>query len=232
MEKQIANFRNHYIVCGAGPTGRAICEELYKTGRPFVVIEKDQQHAKRLESHGYLVVLDDAMEDEALKKAGIEHAYGVFCALGSDRDNAFVSLSARGLNPKIKIVGEQVDEGVREKLLRSGTDAVVNPRFIGGLRMASEMIRPAAVGFMDAMIRGQTEGTYRIEEIEILPGSILENKPVKNIKTCVSPDTLALAVRNAKAVYEINPSPERLLKAGETVVVLANSEKIQKLDLK
>ncbi|MBI4369652.1 MAG: NAD-binding protein [Elusimicrobia bacterium] len=220
MEKEIAALKDHYIVCGAGPTGRAIVEELHKTGRAFIVIEKDKEKVERFRDRGYLVMESDPTDDESLGAAGVGRAKGVFCSLDADRDNAFVALSARGLNPSLRIVTEQVEEGVREKLLRSGSDIVVNPGFIGGLRMASEMIRPAAVGFMDSMIRGATKETFRIEEVVVPAGSAFVGRGIRELKKEILDDALLLALRQEQGQYEINPSDDLVIAAGTVLVLL------------
>lgn len=121
MEDRIKELKDHYIVCGFGFTGKSIIEELAKTDHPFVVIEMDEKKTKRLMEMGHLVIQGDALRDETLEKADIMDAKGLFCALERDPDNVFIAISARGLNP--------------------------------GLRMASEMIRPTAVSFLDSMIK-------------------------------------------------------------------------------
>ncbi|MFA6030499.1 MAG: potassium channel protein [Elusimicrobiota bacterium] len=227
MKAKISALKNHYIVCGGGSTGRTIMEELSKTGRPFVVIDRDPQKAAHCEEKGWLVVQGDALSDEALREAGAERAQGVFCALTDDRDNSFVALSARGLKADLRIVSQLHDQTVREKLLRSGADAAVSSSFIGGLRMCSEMVRPMAVGFMDSMIR-ERENTSRFEDVPIPTGSRLAGKPVGKVKGAEGGAALVLAVRSATG-YEINPPPDRALHPGETLVVLGTVEQIHAL---
>lgn len=230
MEDKIAKLSSHYILCGAGHTGRSIKEELAKTKRPFVVIESQPEKAEKLKEEGLMVVCGDATDDEVLKKSGIERARGLFATLTSDRDNAFVTLTARGLNPKLRIVAEQVEEGVREKLIRSGANAVINPGFIGGLRMASEMIRPAAVKFLDAMIREGGE-IVRIEEIRVPENSPLLGKPIQEIKGSEGNRALLLAVQDPLTKkFDINPRPEKPIQAKERLVVMGTVEHIQELE--
>ncbi|MBI5242571.1 MAG: potassium channel protein [Elusimicrobia bacterium] len=227
MLKKIATLKDHYIVCGGGGIGRTIMEELSKTRRPFVSIERNPEKAAHIESKGWLVIKGDSLDDETLRSAGIERAYGLFCALTGDRDNSFAAISARGLNPNLRIVSQLHDESVREKLLRSGADTTVSSGHIGGLRMASEMIRPAAVGFMDSMIRER--GTaYRFEDVPLPPDSKMTGRALGEIKTQPGETALILAVRSGPG-YEVNPPPERLLKAGESLVVLGDVEQVRRL---
>lgn len=223
MQKLIDKLENHYIICGAGHAGGVIAGELRKTGRPIVVIEKDKETLEKFHERmgdDILVIEGDATEDEALTKAGIARAKGVFAVLATDQDNAFVALSAKGVNPKARVVCCQKELGVREKLFRSGADNVVNPEFIGGLRMASEMIRPAATGFLDSMIKDK-DSVVRFDEIAVPEGSPFVGKTIGTIKGAQGKAPLVVAVlENGSGKYDINPEPERTISAGERLVLI------------
>lgn len=230
MNKRIDSLQNHYILCGAGYAGRVIIEELTKTQRPLVVIDKDQAVCQELSDGGVLAFPGDATQDAVLQQAGIERATGLFAALSSDRDNAFVALTARGLNPKIRIVSEEVDAQVRQKLLRSGASAVVNPYVIGGLRMASEMIRPAVVGFLDHMLRREDE-VVRFEEIAVGANCRWVGKAVGEVKGAQGNSALVVSLLT-NGTYELNPPLDRLLRAGDTLVVIGTVSQIADLKRK
>jgi voltage-gated potassium channel len=200
-----------------------------------VLIEKNPEALRRfLDRLGgvCLSVEGDATEDEILKLAGVERAAGVFAVLATDQDNAFVALSAKGLNPKARVVSSQKELGVREKLFRSGADHVVNPEFIGGLRMASEMIRPAAVGFLDSMIR-EKGNVMRFEEVLVPEGSSYVGKTLEGVNGSQGEAPLLVAVLDcASGKYEINPRPQRLLRAGEKLVLIGEIEQLTELKKK
>jgi voltage-gated potassium channel len=167
MERRVAGLRDHIVVCGGGDTGRHIARELLATRTPFVVIEIDrgqEEHLKRLGPE-VIYVFGDATDAETLRQAGVGAARGLLACLPSDKDNLFALLSARELNPKIRIVSRVVDEASRGKLLRAGADAVVSSTSIGALRLASEMIRPTVVHVLDAMLR--EAGAVRVQEIVV-----------------------------------------------------------------
>ena len=231
MKEKIAKLSGHYIVCGAGHTGRIILEELQKTGRAAVVVDRDPAVVDHLRELGILAFAGDATDDESLAAAGIERAKGLFGALPSDQGNVFVSISARGMNPSLRIVSRQRERGVEAKLKRSGSDAAVDPGFIGGLRMASEMIRPAAVGFLDSMIRADGKAV-RIEEVAVLPRSALEGKPLGDVKGAAGGAALVLAVRGQGGEYEINPLPDRPLRAGDVLIAMGSKQEIAALEQK
>lgn len=229
MQAKIAKLKGHYIVCGAGHTGRIILEELEKTGRQVVVLDQDPARVEPLRERGVLAFVGDATQDETLIAAGIARASGLFGALPSDQGNVFIAISARGLNPGLRIVSRQTERGVEDKLKRSGADVAVDPGFIGGLRMASEMIRPAAVGFLDSMIRAEGK-VLRIEEIAVPEGSPLDGKPLGAAKGAEGGAALVLAVRDgAGKEYVMNPPPSRVLRSGDTLIAMGSKEEIQEL---
>jgi voltage-gated potassium channel len=232
MQKEIDKLSGHYIVCGVGHAGGVICSELWKTGRSFVVVDKNKESLEKLlEKHGkgLLYVAGDATADETLQAAGVARSAGVFAVLPTDQDNAFIALSAKGLNPKVRVVCSQKEVGVREKLLRSGADNVVNPEFIGGLRMASEMIRPAATGFLDSMIR-ERGSVVRFDEIAVPEGSRMVGRPVSDIKGAQGNAPLLVAVQDpGTGKYDINPEPGRLILSGERLVLLGEAAQLSEL---
>ena len=233
MQAKIAKLSGHYIICGAGRTGEAVIGELKKTGRAFVIIERSKEVIQRTQERFgesfCLIVEGDATEDEVLRAAGVERAVGVFAVLSSDQDNAFVALSAKGLNPRARLVSAQKGMGVREKLLRSGADNIVNPEFIGGLRMASEMLRPAATGFLDSMIRDR-DSVVRFDEIAVPESSPFIGRPVSEVKGSEGGVPLLVAVQEASGgKFDINPMASRKIAAGERLVLLGEVSRLREL---
>ncbi|MHB8829173.1 MAG: potassium channel family protein [Syntrophales bacterium] len=229
MEKEIAKLSGHYIVCGVSHSARVIMDELEKTGRTFVVVDQDRETVERLIYEGFKVVEGDATEEETLKKAGIMKATGVFAVLASDQYNAFLALTAKGLNPNVRVVSTQRELAVRQQLLRSGADNVVNPQYIGGLRMVSEMVRPATVGFLDSMMR-ERDSVVRFDEVAVPEGSPLAGRPVGDVKGAEGHAPLLVAVLEKETgKYDINPDSGRLIKAGDRFVFIGEAAKLFEL---
>lgn len=227
MQAKIAELEGHFIVCGGGHTGRIILEELEKTGRSVVLVDQDKDVVEHLSQKGALAIAGDATDDETLTAAGIQRAKGLFGALPTDPGNVFVAITARGLNPALRIVSRQQERGVEDKLRRSGADVAVDPGLIGGLRMASEMIRPAAVGFLDSMIRAEGK-VFRIEEVPVVDR--VGGQPVGPVKGSEGGAALVLAVRLADGkTYDINPVPDRKMTPGEVLVAMGSKEQIKDL---
>lgn len=229
MQNKIEQMEGHFVVCGASRPGLSVCEELFKTSRAFVLVVLAEDEVKKYMGRGWCAVAGDASSCATLEAAGIKKARGIFCALPGDKDNGFVSITARGLNPALKIVTVQNehDEEMKDKLVRAGADIVINPSHIGGLRMASEMLRPATVKFLDSMLRGQKAGV-RFEDMEAGAGA--EGRPLGDFKGAGSRGALVVALKNPGTQdYEINPLPEVKLKKGDVLVALGTPEELKAL---
>jgi len=230
MEKEIRNLRNHMIVCGAGETGTCIARELMATGARFVVIEKDAGRVEALQRLGDLLFIHgDATEDETLIEARIDHAAGLAATLSSEKDNLFLTLTSRQLNPTVRIVARGLDENMNQKLRMAGANATVSPTVIGGLRMASVLIRPTVVSFLDTMLR-DSKGAIRFEELHITPSSRFANQSIRSTNLREDSNLLIVALQRPGASnFEYNPSADTVLENGTTLVVLGESRDIHKL---
>lgn len=229
MNKEIDNLREHYIVCGDSPTGRYAIEELLKTRNPFVVIETDKDKIATLAESGILCIDGDATTDAVLLAAGIERASGLFCNLPSDAENLFVVLTAKGLNPGLRVVSNAVDEESQHKLIKVGADRVVLPNAIGGLRMVSEMLRPSVVTFLDLMLRAKDK-TIRVEEIGLAAGSPYIGKTLGETGILTIPDVtvVALVLRKGEA-YRFNPPHDTPLHEDMVIIVMGVVEAINRI---
>jgi len=230
MEKEIRKKRGHFIVCGAGSTGFYIIEELLATGRDFVVIDKERENMERARKDGeFPYVLGDATDDDILLKAGIKEAGGIVTALPDDKDNLFVTVSARELNKNIRIIAKVIDPQSRSKMILAGATSVVSPNAIGGLRMVSEMVRPHVVTFLDKMLRERDE-VYRFEEVKIPEGSRFIGKKLKETGILDEMGIPILAIRESGIENFIyNPKPDTEIKKEMVFVVLAKSDEVRRL---
>ena len=231
MEKKISQLKDHYIVCGLGNTGRHVVEELQKTSSPHVVIEHSEEVLNRyreLFPDGELLsVTGDATEEEVLQAAGLDRARGLIAALDVDKDNLVITVMVRQKNPRIRIVARCIDPRFTDRLLRAGANSTVSPNRIGGLRLASEMLRPHVVSFLDLMLKEQTR-TLRIEEIEVGPSPWVE-KRVSDLDLKVRFGLLLLAVKDAGgATYWANPPENLALRQGTVLIVMGDVVQIHK----
>jgi len=232
MFKKIEKMRGHIIVCGVGGTGSHIVNELVSTAWPFVAIEIDSERLKRLQeahSNKVLTINDDATDDQVLLAAGIKHASGVVASLPDDKGNLYVVVTAKGLNPNLRIVAKAMDENAIQKLTVAGADAVVSVNTIGGMRMVSEMIRPHVVGFLDKMLRDKDKN-LRFEEVTIPPGSSLVNTMLMESGLRKERNLLIVAARDSDTrEYTYAPGGNLALKEGMTLILLGETESVRRL---
>jgi len=199
-------------------------------GEQVVLIEQDEQRINLCEELGdILYVRGDSTEDDNLIAAGIKKAAGIIITLPHDKDNVYTTMAARMLNPNIRIISRMVDTKMEPKLRNAGADGVVSPNFIGGLRMASEMIRPAAVHFLDKMLRSK-EGNMRIHQITISSDSDFVGKTIKTARLKDKYNIMVLACQEqAKKDFLINPPSSTSLNAGTTLMVLGDVKTIKEV---
>ena len=225
MGKEIDKLSNHIILCGAGRIGREIAEEFYQTLTPFVIIETSEDKLKLLP---YLAetphLIGDATHDEVLEKAGVARARGLVAALPEDQANVFLVLGVRALNSKLRIISRLSEDQNRQKLLRAGADEVVHTEAIGGFRMASMMIRPSVVSFLDQMLR-VTGQTLRVEELAV--NEALSGQPLEQVRIPERTGLLVLAMKSKEAGdYQFNPLPSTNLNEGDILIVMGSPEQL------
>lgn len=218
MEQKIARMGGHYIVCGIGRVGGYVVDELLKTERAFVAIDVDPARiAAHQERTGHdIVLLGDASDDDLLLKAGVARAVGVFAVTGDDSRNLVVSLSAKQLNPGVRVVARVHDRHNVEKTRRAGADEIVSPDFTGGLRIASAMLRPNAVNLMDMMLH--TDENLRVEEVVVPPDTKVERAG----QLMGRHEWLLVALRDPRGQWSFNPGHDQPVARGDTIIAIVN----------
>jgi voltage-gated potassium channel len=228
MERRIASLTAHVIVCGGGETGRAIARELLATRTPFLVIEMDpaNEPAVRKLATDILYIIGDATDPDVLRGARVESARGVITCMPSDKDNLFTMLTARELNPQVRIVTRVGSEDSRSKLLRAGADAVVSSKTIGALRLASEMLRPHVVSVLDAMLREPS--AVRVEEVPV--GAAVAGRALGDLRLQERAGVIVFAMRaGADRRHVFNPPPDRRLDVGDVLIACADHHQLEAL---
>ncbi|MHC4887542.1 MAG: potassium channel family protein, partial [Planctomycetota bacterium] len=228
--KRIDALHDHTIICGCGETGFHITRELIATRRPFVIIESNLDRIAALEAGlGEVLHIDaDASEDAVLLKAGIDRAEGLISALPSDKDNLLVTITARQLNPDLRIISRCVDMKNGPKLKKAGADSVVSPNMIGGLRMVSEMIRPSVVTFLDVMLRDKRQ--VRIEEAVVKAGSPYAGSTLQEAHFRQQAAINIIATRGPdEEEFTYNPHASTPLKEGTTLIIIGAPSEIAKV---
>jgi len=230
VQKKVDSLKNHVIVCGFGRNGKQAAQKLLDYKQPFVVIEKDESVVERITDDNMLIIFGNANEDEILIKAGIERARSIICALPSDADNLFIVLSARQINGKLKIISRATEETSSRKLKLAGADNVIMPDKIGGDHMASLVVVPDLVEFLDNLTVSGEDDSINVEQI-----------PFEKI--CIDGEELAIAeldlrrktgcsiigYKSPNGEYIVNPEPSLILKKDSKLILIGRPNQIEKL---
>ena len=227
MKAKIAKLKGHFILCGYGRVGQEIARTFSEEKASFVVIENNEERLTKAERDGYLCLLGDATSDETLKKAGITRARGLVAALGSDTDNTYITLSARGLRPDLLIEARSSSEEAEVKLKRAGADRVISPHLIGGHRMAMLALRPAVVDFIDTV-------TYRpgrelqLENVDVAGGSSLVGQALGQVRDQDGITVLAMRKKSGKLLA--NPPDKETIEDGDRLIVIGTKKRLAALE--
>jgi voltage-gated potassium channel len=226
VKRGVAKMKNHRIICGGGRTGSVIADDFRDEGQEFVVIENNTERVKELRKKEILVVEGDATSEGTLKEAGVERASGLVSTLPDDADNLFLSITAKGLNPNLDIVSRASSERTAKMLHKTGVKKVVMIEEIGGRRLARSLTKPAVVDFIDFATK---RGEASLESFKVQPGAKIANKKIKDLrfKERIGASIVAI-LRDGRVISSVGPEDEIL--EGDTVVVIGQKERIEKLE--
>jgi len=226
MTDAVNKLSGHYILCGFGRVGQTVARELVHSSRKVVVIDILAESLARARREGFLEVEGDATEEQTLKAAGIERAKGLITTIDSDAHNVYVILSARALNPSLFVVARANTADSEARLMQAGASRVVSPYTMAGHRLAELATRPRVVDFIDAAL-SHGELAFSMEEVEVVAG----NTATDGVTVGSLRDTgvFILAIVTGEKSYEPNPSADRVLRAGETLVVSGSVPRLKEL---
>jgi voltage-gated potassium channel len=228
MDKRIAGLTGHHIVAGLGRVGSVVADEFAGQGAPFVVVDANDDALALARDRGWAWVRGDATEECTLRAAGIERAHSLTAALDSDADNVFVVLTAHGIAPSLFIVARATTPSAEDKLRRSGADRVITPTEIGGRRMASMVMRPRVVDFLDLVAGGQrTE--LKLEEITLSPGDPYVGVTIADAHIRSTTGAYVLAIQGRDESVNSNPLSSTVMRAGDRLVVLGSDDQLRAL---
>jgi voltage-gated potassium channel len=229
MYKDINKLYGHYIVCGAGRVGAGVIRDISRSGHDLVVIEGDEGIADRLLAQGQLVLMGDATSEDVLRAAGIERARGIVCAVSSDPDNLYITLTARDLNKDLRIVARANDEAAVNRLLKAGANKVVSPALTGSTRMAQMLLRPAVADFLDlATMTERLE--LEMEQVEIGQDSPFIGHPLKETGIRSEHGVIVIAIRRADGAMIFNPFADTIIEERDELVALGSHSSLETLE--
>jgi len=225
MERRIAKMKDHYVVCGIGMVGLYIVHELYQTKYHLIAVDNDESKTEVLKAHklDLDLVVGDATENEVLEMAMVRQAKGLFATTNSDNDNIVISLTAKQINPGLRVIARCNDTKNIDKIRRAGADGVVALNYIGGLRMASEMVRPHVITLIDAMLRDRTS-QVRVEELHLPKHSPYVGKTLDDADFRAVGNILIIAIRKVHGDWVYNPAPDVVLEKDMHLIFLATPE--------
>lgn len=229
MKKQLEKISNHYIVCGYGRIGERIAKDLQNANIPVVVVDNRSSVTERLDQDRMLYVEGNAQQEETLDAAGIRRADGMVCALSRDEDNVFATLIGRELNEDLFILVRTNRHQNTKKILRSGANKVISPYEIGADRMANVILRPYVDQFIEKIMSGSTQD-HVFDEAKVFESSDLDGKTLAESKIRQKYFVVIVGIIPANSNELVfNPESSHRLQAGDSLIVLGNVDRIEKL---
>jgi voltage-gated potassium channel len=229
MFKDISKLSGHYIVCGAGRVGSRVIREIAHSGQDFVVIESNEAIAERILAEGHLVLMGDATDEAVLHAAAIERARGLVCAVSSDPDNLYITLTSRDINRDLFIVARANDEFAVNRLKKAGADRVVSPALTGSTQMAQMLLRPAVADFIElAMMTERLE--LEMEQIEIGPGSPFIGRALKDTGIRTDHGVIVIAIKRTSGQMIFNPSADTIIEERDMFVAIGSHDAVHNLE--
>ncbi len=228
VDKKIQKLKDHAIIIGYGRNGEQAAMELRDHGIDFVVIDKRENVISRIrEDEELLYIRGDATHEDVLKQAGVDSARALIATTPNDADNVFVALTARSMNPSLKIVSRASEMESISKLKRAGVTNVIMPERIGGQRMAKLVTQPDVVEFIEYILL-QKSKDVSLEEISCTNmADCFVNRALKELKSKDPSGVNIVGIKISGAKYVFNPAPELTLSRGDQLFVLGSPAQIK-----
>jgi voltage-gated potassium channel len=226
MQTKIKKLSNHYIIAGYGRVGRQVAEIFTQRKVPFIVIEKNNRALNQLEAEGHIYIEGEAIEDDALIRAGVERAKVLVSTLPSESDNVYLAMTARDFNHELFIICRADHPDGEKKLKRAGANQVVSPHILGGKRMAMSSLRPNVVDFMQ-----MTESGLGIEEVKLPPGCRYDGQTLIDSKIKAEFGMTVIGIRKNDGHMTVNPAPSEIIRENDILVVVGDTEDLERFTL-
>src|SRR4030095_15459940 len=227
MEREIDRLSDHYIICGAGRVGRSAARELARRPASFVIVDNNETKAARY-SNEWLVLVGDATKEQTLREAHIERARGLVAATTTDATNLYIVLTARGLNPKLKIIARASEEDAEKHLLTAGADSIVSPYSFAGQRIAQTFLRPHVVSFLDTATT-HLGMDLEIGEISVGPDSGFAGKTIETSRLRQERGVIILAIKRESGM-PFNPAPADRIEPGDFLIAMGEPAQLRQVE--
>jgi len=228
LDKRLKRMENHYIICGIGRVGIHVADELAAVGADFICIEKDPRVAEAGRKQDYLIIEDDATDDEALLRAGIDRAKGLICTMDSDVNNLFVTISARNIRKDIIIITRVADDRSIEKFKQAGATQVVSPYTMLGKRIARSVLKPTVESVLELALN-QPDFDFHVEEVRIEGCTPICRQSIQKsgIKQKTGASIISIVKKDKSLIN--NPSPDVMIGEGDTLILIGSNEQLGKV---
>jgi voltage-gated potassium channel len=228
MERDIARLTDHFIICGMGRVGRSVARELARKPVAFMFIENMESKRQKFASENWLVLAGDATQEPTLREAQIERARGLIAATTTDATNLYIVLTARGLNPRLKIIARASEDAAEKHLLTAGADSVVSPYSFAGQRIAQSLLRPHVVSFLDTATT-HLGMDLEIGEVHITSGSMFAGKTLESSRIRQERGVIVLAIKRRDAM-RFNPPPDERIEADDYLIAMGEPAQLRQLE--
>ncbi len=230
MDREIANLKDHYIICGAGRVGSSVALELSRKPYPFVIVESNEKSLAELDSK-WLMMIGDAASEKTLREAGIERAKGLVAATTTDATNIYIVLTAKSIKSSVKIIARASEQRAEKHLKTAGADLVISPYVAAGHRIAQSFVRPNVVDFLD--LATSRSGTFEmlIEEIHVGKQSPLAETTVGASGIHHQFGIMILAIRSAAGDIRFNPQSHDVIHADDDLIAMGEPAQLAKLEV-
>jgi voltage-gated potassium channel len=230
--RTIEQLTDHVIICGFGRVGRRVAEEIRASGRPFVVLDVNEEPVRLARESGALVVTGDGTDDGDLEAAGLARASALVATADSDQVNLYITLSARALRSDLFIAARASDESAARKLQRAGANRVVQPYSTAGLHIANAVLKPEVSDFLDIVTTsGGPMPDLRIEEIAVTTSCEACGKTIGELQIQdATGGALVIALRKSGGRFEVTPGPSAVIEEGDVVIGVGTVEEIALLE--
>ncbi|MFO7749341.1 MAG: potassium channel protein [Desulfobacteraceae bacterium] len=227
VQKELHNYKNHYIICGYGQVGNIVADELHGSGIPIVVIDKNTEVIAHCREAGIMALQRDAMEEENLVEAGLERAKGLISVVNRDADNVFIVLTARAVNEDLFIFARASSKGVEKKLYRAGANHVVSPYASAAVRITQNILRPTITDFLGSALSSDNTGMeLALEELEIPENAPFAGKTLMDSDIRNDFDLIVVAIKRKDGSRIFNPSSLECINKGDTLIAVGPRKNI------
>lgn len=228
----IANLQDHVIICGFDRMGQVLAGQLNEARQAFVVVESLPERLEVAEASGYLHYQGDATHEVTLQEVGIQKAKALVAVLPDDKTNVFITLTARDLNPKIKILARGELPPTERKLRLAGADHIVLPDTISAIQISNLIVRPAGMDLLNNTYERSYLNEFlanvevQMEELQIQEESPFVGKTLMELQVRGKGAFMVIALRRFNDRLIFRPSATQLLNVDDSLIILGHQDKL------